>query len=357
MDRLGHSRRLLIASLCAALLVALTSCTVSLPASLTSTSTPSSCSSTSSSSCALGAGDTNLQLFTEPNDGVMPVTNSIRSAQKSVWVEVYELTNTSVISALEDAANQGRDVRVMLDPHPFGFSASSVQETLDKLKAAGVKTNTSNPAFEYTHAKFMIIDSTTLFLMTANLTKAALGGSKSAANREYLLNDPATADVQEAENIFKDDWSRITPTLSDANLIVSPVNARVKLLALINSAQSSLFIENEEMQDQQIEDALAQAAKRGVKVEVVLPAPGGGSDSNSAGVAFLRQANISVREDKQLYIHAKMMIVDLGKAYVGSENFSSTSLDNNRELGLIVAESSIIQSLETTFMSDYAASQ
>ncbi len=51
------------------------------------------------------------------------------------------------------------------------------------------------------------------------------------------------------------------------------------------------------------------------------------------------------------------MIVDLGKAYVGSENFSSTSLDKNRELGMIVAESSIIQSLETTFMTDYAASQ
>ncbi len=355
MCRLARSRFLLIAALCGVLLVALTSCTI--PVSLTGSSTPTSCASTSSSSCAVGTGATNLQLFTEPDDGVRPVTDAIRAAQKSVWVEVYELTNSSVISALEDAANQGRDVRVMLEPHPLGFSATSVQETLDKLKAAGIKTNTSNPVFEYTHAKFMIIDSSTLFLMTANLTKAALGGSQSATNREYLLDDTNSEDVQEAENIFSDDWSRTTPTLSDANLIVSPVNSRAKLLALINGAHSSLSIENEEMQDQQIEDALAQAARRGVKVEVVLPAPSGGSDSNGAGVAFLRNANVSVREDKKLYIHAKIMIVDLGKAYVGSENFSSTSLDKNRELGMIVAESSIIQSLETTFMTDYAASQ
>lgn len=356
MCRLARSRLLLIAALVGALLVVLTSCT--LPVNLTSSSTPTTCTSTSGSSCSVGAGATNLQLFTEPDDGVTPVTNIIHAAQHSVWVEVYELTNTSVISALEDAANQGRDVRVMLDPHPLGFSATSVKETLDKLKAAGIKTNTANPTFEFTHAKFMIIDSSILFLMTANLTAAALGSTRKATNREYLLNDPATEDVQEAENIFNDDWSRTTPTLSDANLIVSPVNSRTKLLALINSAQSSLYIENEEMQDQQVEDALTQAAKRGVKVEVVLPAPdSGSSDSNGAGVAFLRKANVSVREDKKLYIHAKIMIVDLGKAYVGSENFSSTSLDKNRELGMIVAEPTIIQSLETTFMSDYTVSQ
>ena len=276
----------------------------------------------------------------------------------SVWVEVYELTNSEVISALEDDANQGLDVRVMLDPHPLGISASSVQQTLEKLKAAGIKTNTSNPAFQFTHAKFMILDGTTLFLMTANLTAAALGTTKKGTNREYLLNDRNAQDVQEATNIFTNDWNRTTPTLSDANLVVSPVNARTKMLALINSAQKSLYIENEEMQDQQVEQALAQAASRGVKVEVVLPAPdSGASDSNGAGVAFLRKAHVSAREDTQLYIHAKIIIMDEQKAYVGSENFSSTSLDKNRELGMLIAESTIIQSLEASFMTDYATAQ
>ncbi len=352
---LARSRLLPIAALCAVLLVALTSCT--LPVNLTGSSTPVSCSSTSGSSCSVGAGATNLQLFIEPNDGVRPVTDAIRAAQHSVWVEVYILTDTSVISALEDAANRGLDVRVMLEPHPFGFSPVSVQETMDKLKAAGIKVKETSPAFQLTHAKFMLIDSSTLFLMTANLSQSALGGSKSATNREYLLDDTESQDMQESENIFNDDWSHTTPTLSDANLVVSPVNARAKLLALIISAHSSLFIEDEEMQDQQTEDALAQAAKRGVKVEVVLPAPSGGSDSNAAGVTYLRNNNVSVREDKLLYMHAKLMIVDGTRAFVGSENFSSASLDKNRELGVIVAESTIIQSLETTFMSDYAASQ
>lgn len=276
----------------------------------------------------------------------------------SVWVEVYELTNANVISALEDAQNRGLDVRVMLDPHPLGISASSVQQTLDKLKATGIKTNTSNPTFQFTHAKFMMIDSTILFLMTANLTAAALGTTKKGTNREYLLNDREAQDVQEATNIFTNDWNRTTPTLSDANLVVSPVNSRTKILALINSAQKSLYIENEEMQDQQVEQALAQAASRGVKVEVVLPAPSGNAaDSNGAGVAFLRKANVSAREDTHLYIHAKIIIMDEQEAYVGSENFSSTSLDKNRELGMLIAAPAIIQSLEATFMTDYATAQ
>jgi cardiolipin synthase len=319
-------------------------------------SSSASCTSTSGSGCAVGSGANKLQLFIEPDAGVQPVTDAIRAAQHSIWLEIYLLTDTPVISALEDAANQGRDVRVMLDPHPLGISSTSVQETLEKLKAAGVKTNQSNPAFEFTHAKFMLIDGSTLFLMTANFSQSALGGSKSGANREYLLADTESQDVQEAQDIFTNDWNRTTPTLTDDNLIVSPVNSRAKLLALINSAQSSISIEDEEMLDQQAEDALAQAASRGVRVEVVLPAPSGSSDSSAAGVAFLRKANVSVREDKKLYIHAKLMIIDNARAFVGSENFSSTSLDKNRELGLIIAAPDIIQMLETTFMTDYAAS-
>ena len=105
-----------------------------------------------------------------------------------------------------------------------------------------------------------------------------------------------------------------------------------------SSAQASIQIENEEMQDQQIEDALTQAARRGVSIQVVLPTPTGGQDSNAAGVTLLRKAGISVRGDSQYYIHAKLMLIDQTRAYVGSENISTASLDHNRELGLIVAD-------------------
>jgi len=352
--RIGTSWQSLVALLLCIAMSGLSGCTAS---SNVSASSFAACASTNGPACAVGPGASRLQLITEPDDGVRPVTDAIRAAQHSIWVEVYILSDTPVIEALEDAANRGLDVRVMLEPHPFGSSPVSVQETMDKLKATGIKVSATNPAYQLTHAKMLLIDGSTLYLMTANLSKAALGGSKNGTtNREYLLEDSEAQDIQEIQTIFLADWNRSMPVLSDTNLLISPINARVKLLALINSARSSLLIENEEIQDNQIEQALAGAARRGVSVQVVLPAPSGGQDSNAAGVALLRQAGINVRYDKQLYIHAKLMIIDGARAYVGSENFSSASLDLNRELGLIVAAPDIIQSLATTFMSDYEAS-
>jgi cardiolipin synthase len=313
------------------------------------------CASTAGAGCAVGTGVTSLQVFTEPESGVAPVTAAIRSARQSIWVETYILTHTDVITALEDAANRGVDVRVLLEPHPVGSSATNVQQVMEKLKLADVHVKATNPAFQLTHAKTLLIDAATLWLMTGNLSKAALGGNASTANREYLLEDTNAQDVQETAQVFTADWNRTIPTLSDANLLVSPINARVKLLALITSARRSLSIENEEMQDQQMEDALIQAARHGVRVQVILPYSGGGQDANAPGVARLRAAGVSVHFERQFYMHAKLMIVDSMLAYVGSENFSTASLDLNRELGLIVANKTVLMVLMGTFATDYAS--
>jgi cardiolipin synthase len=326
------------------------------PSSAASAPHFAACASAAGAGCALGTGAASLQVFTEPESGAGPVVDAIRYAQRSIWVEVYILTDTDVITALEDAANRGLEVRVLLEPHPVGSSSADVQQVMEKLKLTGIQVQVTNPAFQLTHAKFMLMDSATLWLMTANLSKSALGGSTSATNRDYLLEDTDAQDVQETAQIFDADWKRTPPTLRDANLFVSPINGRVKSLALIASARHSLSLENEEMQDQQVEEALIQAVRRGVSVQVILPAPGGGQDANASGVARLRAAGVSVHLEHQLYMHAKLMIVDGTLAYVGSENFSAASLDLNRELGLLVANTAVLKVLMGTFATDYASS-
>jgi phosphatidylserine/phosphatidylglycerophosphate/cardiolipin synthase-like enzyme len=49
------------------------------------------------------------------------------------------------------------------------------------------------------------------------------------------------------------------------------------------------------------------------------------------------------------------MVADGERAYLGSENLSSNSLDNNREVGLIVTDASSIAPIATTFDADFAA--
>ena len=67
----------------------------------------------------LGA-KTNTTLFVEPDAGRTPIIDAIDSAQKEVLVEVYLLSDKSVINALDKAKNRGVSVKVMLEEHPFG---------------------------------------------------------------------------------------------------------------------------------------------------------------------------------------------------------------------------------------------
>lgn len=304
---------------------------------------------------AVSGGASHVTIFVEPQAGEAPVLQAIRSAQSSVWVEVYLLTDYNVKHALEDAAQRGVDVRVLLETDPYGVGTTSPQQTLQELAAAGVKAKGANPAFHFTHEKAMIVDNATLYLLTANFSKSGLGGSSYADNREYGVIDTSVADVQEAATIFQADWARTTPSLADPNLVVSPVNARQRLLAFITGAHATLVVEDEEMYDTQTENALIAAAKRGVNVEVVLPKPSG--SNSGSDVAALLSGGVHVRYITNVYMHAKMMVADGRLGFVGSENFSANSLDDNRELGILIADQSAITTLIHTFQQDWSSAQ
>jgi cardiolipin synthase len=178
--------------------------------------------------CGVGSGVQGVQVFVEPDDGEQVITNAIGSAQKSIWLEIYILSDRNVIRALEEAANRGLDVRVMLEPHPFG-GGSSPSKTLDTLAAAGIKTQFTNPSFSLTHEKCMIIDGITTYIMTSNFSRSALGGSSGSSgyrNREYGIIDINQQDVQATTAIFMADWNHSTAQFNDPNLVVSRINSR-----------------------------------------------------------------------------------------------------------------------------------
>ena len=348
-------KSLYLSAIIAMLCLLLANCDASI-SSLGSTS-----SSSGSDSGTLGSGVQSVSVFVEPDAGDHSITNAILDAQKSVWVEMYLLSDRNVINALEEAAHKGIDVRVMLEMHPVG-GGSSPKKTLDQLLAAGAKAQPSDPDFALTHEKGMIIDGTTAYIMTSNFTRAALGGTSGGKsgtkNREYDIVDSNALDVQAVIAIFNADWNHTTAQYNDSNLVVSPVNSRNAMTTLIGSAHSTILLTSEEMKDSGIEQALVDAAKRGVHIQVILPAPSGSSsDSNSDGINTIKQGGVQVKEDPHLYMHAKIIVVDGRKAFVGSENISTQSLDKNRELGIIVADSGVLNTLQQTFQQDWSDSQ
>lgn len=61
-----------------------------------------------------------VQVFVEPDAGEAPILRAIASAQHTLWVEVYILSDRNVIRALEDAAQRGVEAHVLLETHPYG---------------------------------------------------------------------------------------------------------------------------------------------------------------------------------------------------------------------------------------------
>ncbi len=61
------------------------------------------------------------------------------------------------------------------------------------------------------------------------------------------------------------------------------------------------------------------------------------------------------------YIHGKVIEADYGtahgKVFIGSENFSNTSLNDNRELGLIISSHAVMSAIASTFAADFRNGQ
>ena len=205
-----------------------------------------------------------LRVFVEPDTGVGPVVTFIDAARSRLDGEVYLASSKPVLAALERATSRGVRVRVLLEQHPYGTGSAVPALVYRTLQAHGVSVGWVNPAFRYTHAKFLVEPDQGQALMgTMNWTTSAF-----TKNREFGVIDGDPPVVGESEAVFAADLRRSRVQGSVAALVVSPLNARASLLHLIGAARRTLDIYAEETHDQQIEAALAAAVRRGVRVRM-----------------------------------------------------------------------------------------
>ena len=290
-----------------------------------------------------------LSLVVEPDAGPTPVYALLRAARRSVDVEIYELEDDQATAILAADARRGVRVRVLLDAH---FVGHYNQPAYSFLRARGVAVRWAPAQFDVTHEKAIVVDRRIAAIMTMNLTPRYYSSS-----REFIAFDRERADVAAVEATFAYDWADGgLPPSSPSDLVWSP-GAQDALVALSASARHELLLENEEMNDPAVTGALQAAARRGVRVEVVMT-----RQSEWAG-AFdaLVRAGVVVRTysySAPLYIHAKAIVVDPGsphgRVFVGSQNFSVASLLYNRELGLITSRRAIISRVAAVIRSDAA---
>ncbi len=273
----------------------------------------------------------------------------LASARHSVDLTMYELEDTHAEQLLATDAAHGIDVRVILDR---AYIESENTAAYSYLLSHGVHVRWATSLYALTHQKTLTIDGVVSVVMTLNWTSRYYSDT-----RDVAVIDRTPSDIAAIQAVFNADYdgTRVTPSVG-ADLVWSPTTSLPDLLALINGARHHLLVENEEMDNTTITDALIAAAHRGVVVDVCM------TNSSDWSTAFrgLTSAGVHVRvysASASLYIHAKVLVSDAGTsaqlAFVGSQNFSTESLKYNRELGILLRGSTVVSQLAAMVNQDF----
>lgn len=298
------------------------------------------------------ATDGAYRLHIGPDNAEAPILSAIKGAQKTIDLSVYLLSNERVIAALTEAAGRGIVTRVILERNPFNPETpdeplQTNRDSATTLLKGGVRVGWSDPAFRFNHSKYMIVDGAEAFVSTGNFTNSGL-----TKNRDLIVQVHEPSDVKELVKIYEGDWTHVYHTTKDPNLVVSPYNSRTKLMGMIAKAKKSVRISMECFGDEYaIQDLIARSQK--LDIQVLLAEPGRIS-SNADTAKKLMTGKVKVRYQIAPFLHAKTIQIDGQEVYIGSINLTKNSMDGNREIGLLVNDTTINSQMDALWKSDWS---
>jgi phosphatidylserine/phosphatidylglycerophosphate/cardiolipin synthase-like enzyme len=285
-------------------------------------------------------------VYVLPDDGSGPLIEELDAARSSISIEIYLLTDDDVIGALFRARDRGVTIRVLLEEDPYGGSNQQPQ-VFDTLTEGGIQVRWNTAASRFSHVKMIVIDQRVALIMNLNLTYSALTKNRELA---VITTDPDLVD--HASRIFENDWQRKDGEIPGP-LTISPDTSRTTIIGLIESARTSIDVYAEVISDREFISAIERALDRGVRVRIIM--------TQSYGQDMLQEpVGELVRHGAELhilaipYIHAKLIMVDGQQAFIGSQNYTSTSMDQNREVGVVISGVSNLERLARVFDRDFA---
>jgi cardiolipin synthase A/B len=291
-------------------------------------------------------------LIVLPDDTAKPFLDAINNAKKSIRVKMFLFSHPDLIDAIIQAKKRGVHVRVMLNPARRSGESENIA-TRKKLRAAGVEVIDSNPAFDVTHEKSMVVDDGVAFIQSLNWDLKNLTDT-----RDYAIVTAHLDEVQEVIKCFEADWERKAFQVDSRSLLIwCNGNGRDRIASFIDDAKDTLFVQNERYQDAVIIERLVRAKERGVKVHVMARPPHKlKKEKLTEGVGGLRimdDVGIKVHKLKHLKLHGKLLLADHSRAIIGSINLAPGSFDSRRELAVEVHHPEIVERLRKIVHHDW----
>lgn len=283
-------------------------------------------------------------LIVLPDDSAKPILDAIHGATKSLRVKMFLFSDPTLLKAVIAARQRGLKVRIMLNPARRDGESEN-QESRIKLEAGGVDVMDSNPEYDVTHEKSMVVDDATAFVKSLNWDTKNL-----TETRDYAIVTSHGHEVAEIIECFEADWNR-KPFKGDehSHMIWCCGNGRDRIAQFIDDAKDSIFLQNERYQDAVIIERLVRAARRGVKIHVMACPPHKLKKQKLVeavgGMRIMQDVGVKIHKLKHLKLHAKMLLADHARAIVGSINLAPGSFDTRRELAIEVRDDDVIERL------------
>jgi len=284
------------------------------------------------------------QLIVLPDETAKPIIDAINAAKKSLRVKMFVFSDPALVNAVTRARTRGVDVRVMLNKARRSGEEDN-RATAKKLRAVKIEVIDTNPEFDVTHEKSMVVDDETAFIQSLNWASKNL-----TETRDYAVVSTHGPEVKEIIDCFEADWARKPFQVdNDTLLIWCNGNGRDRIARFIDGAKHTLFVQNERYQDAVIIERLVRARERGVKVHVMARPPHKlKKEKLIEGVGGLRimdDVGIKVHKLKHLKLHGKMLLADASRAIIGSINLAPGSFDSRRELAIEVHKAELVERL------------
>ena len=274
-----------------------------------------------------------ITVIVQPRDGINPLLDGIRSAQRTLDLTIYRADRLEIEQSLVEAADRGVAVHV-LTTTTNRHDAKNLRKLESRLNATKVQVSQTAKDLVRYHNKMMIVDGEALYLLTFNFSFVDIHHSRSFG---VVIRDPET--VSEAMGLFSADVQQ-APVPKAEKLIVSPINARERLAEYILGARHQLLIYDGRLTDDQMLKLLAQRARDGIDVRVI-------------GKLGKRVREIAVRPMPQVNLHAQAIIRDEESVFLGSQSLRQAELDKRREVGVIIDDCEVVNHLLLVFEMDW----
>jgi phosphatidylserine/phosphatidylglycerophosphate/cardiolipin synthase-like enzyme len=329
-------------------------------------------------------------------DAPGPPVETIRGADERLLLAGYTLASERVADALVAAAQRGVRVRVLIDGAPVGGLTRREARVLDRLHRAGIPVRLvggSRARYAFHHPKYAVADDRAVAL-TENWKPAGTGGNGSRG-WGVTVRDAGTAAA--LARTFRADfgargarsWPRVResrdslepggtandsyPTrfrphevsIDRVRVLVAPDNAERAVVARIDAADESLRVlqATAGSPDQPFVRALVRAARRGVRVRLLLNGAWYAREDNQVVVEALNEraaregldlkAKLADPRGRYGKVHAKGFVVDGETVVLGSLNWNNHSARENREVVLALRSEGAARYFGRVFRADW----